>query len=117
MEANMKLIIFICLFFIQNVHSNTLDEAKQFSYQGSLHYINREFNESVKKFNKSLEIRKKLGNIDKNYITVLKLFILSKYRTGDFCSISLSEDDRMLLIGDNDLDFLHEFGMIRSSCF
>jgi hypothetical protein len=68
-------------------------------------------------FQKSLKIRKQLNLINAHYITVLKLFILSKYRTGDFCSINLSEDDRMLLVGDNDLDFLYEFNMIKSSCF
>jgi tetratricopeptide (TPR) repeat protein len=91
--------------------------AKNYSYQASVYYINRDFDKASEFYQKSLEIRKKLGNIDKNYITVLKLFILSKYRTGDFCSISLSENDRMLLIGDNDLDFLYEFNMIKSSCF
>lgn len=112
----MKVFIFYVFFLNIMLFADTIDNAKQLSYLGSLHYINRDFSDSVKKFDKSLEIRRKLGKIDKHYVNILKLFILAKYRNGDFCSLSITDEDRLLLVGDGDLEFLHEYGMIKSGC-
>jgi hypothetical protein len=112
----MFLILTMCLFFNQNVYSETLDMAKNYSYQASVQYINRNFDDASSLYKKSLDIRKKLNFKNEHYVTVLKLYIYAQWRTDNFCNINIDSGDYLLLINNNDKEFLYDFNFMNSGC-
>lgn len=113
----MKTFIFICLFFVQNVYCETELMAKNYSYEASVHYINRDFDKASEFYQKSLKIRKQLGLINSHYLTVLKLFIYSEFHRGDGCNIVLDSKDYWLLLTDDDKDFNYDYKKIINNCY
>ena len=120
MRSKMKklfLILTMCLFFNQSVFSETELVAKNYSYQASVDYINRDFAKASEGYAKSLQIRKKLNLINDHYITILKLFIYSEFHRGDGCNISLDSKDFWLLLMDDDKEFAYDYKKIINNCY
>jgi hypothetical protein len=113
-----KVFIFLtfCLFFNQNVLSDTLDMAKNYSYEGSVQYINRNFDDASNLYKKSLDIRKKLNFKNEHYVTVLKLYLYAQWKTNNFCQTNIESGDYLLLISNDDKDFLYDFNHMNSEC-
>ena len=113
----MFLILTMCLFFNQGVYSETELVAKNYSYEASVHYINRDFDKASEGYAKSLQIRKKLNLINDHYVTILKLFIYSEFHRGDGCNIVLDSKDYWLLLADNDKEFAYDYKKIINNCY
>ena len=111
------IILTMCLLFNQSAYSETELVAKNYSYEASVHYINRDFIKASEFYLKSLQIRKKLNLINSHYITILKLFIYSEFHKGDGCNIVLDGGDYYLLLSDDDKDFSYDYKKIISACF
>ena len=111
------IILTMCLFFSQNVYSETELLAKNYSYEASVHYINRNFDKASEFYQKSLQIRKKLNLINDNYVIILKLFIYSEFHRGDGCDIVLDSKDYLLLLNDNDKEFEYDYKKIINNCY
>lgn len=111
------IILTMCLLFNQNVYSETELVAKNYSYEASVHYINRDFNKASEFYQKSLQIRKKLNLVNNHYVTILKLFIYSEFHKGDGCDIILDSKDYLLLLSDDDKEFSYDYKKIVSNCY
>lgn len=111
------LFLTLCLLFNQSVYSDTIDMAKNYSYEASVHYINRNFDKASEGYAKSLQIRKKLNLINNHYVTILKLFIYSEFHRGDGCNISLDSKDFWLLLTDDDREFAYDYKKIINNCY
>jgi hypothetical protein len=106
----------MCLFFNQSVLAETELMAKNYSYEASVHYINKDFDKASEFYQKSLQIRKKLNLINNNYVIILKLFIYSEFHKGDNCNITIDSKDHFLLISDNDKEFENDYKKIMNNC-
>jgi len=111
------IILTMCLFFNQNVRSETELMAKNYSYEASVHYINRDFDKASEFYKKSLQIRKKLNLVNNHYVTILKLFIYSEFHKGDGCDIVLDGKDYWLLLTDDDKEFSYDYKKIMNNCY
>lgn len=110
------IILAVCLLFNQSVYSETELVARNYSYEASVYYINRDFTKASELYSKSLAIRKKLNLVNNHYLTILKLFIYSEFHRGDGCNISLDARDYWLLLSDDDRDFSYDYKKIIGSC-
>lgn len=110
------LLLTLCLLFNQNIKSDTLDMAKNYSYQASVQYINRNFDDASILYKKSLDIRRKLNFKNEHYLTVLKLYLYSQWRIDNFCNITIDSHDYFMITNHNDQEFLHDFNFMNSTC-
>jgi hypothetical protein len=111
------LILTMCLFFNQSVLAETELMAKNYSYEASVHYINRDFDKASEFYKKSLQIRRKLNLVNNYYVTILKLFIYSEFHKGDSCNIVLDGKDYFLLLSDDDKEFSYDYKKIINNCY
>lgn len=113
-----KLFLFLtfCLLFNQNVNSDTLDMARNYSYQASVQYINRNFDDASNLYKKSLDIRRKLNFKNDHYLTVLKLYIYAQWKINNFCNMSIDSGDYFMLTNSDDREFIHDFNFMSSTC-
>ena len=106
----------MCLFFNQSVFSETELVAKNYSYQASVDYINRDFAKASEGYAKSLQIRKKLNLKNEHYITILKLYMYAQWKINNFCNINIDSSDYLMLTTTNDNEFNHDFKFMNSYC-
>lgn len=110
------IILTMCLFFNQNVNSDTIDIARNYSYEASVQYINRNFEDASNLYKKSLDIRKKLNFKNDHYLIVLKLYIYAQWHANSFCNMNIDSSDYFMLNNSNDKEFIHDFNFMNNAC-